>query len=105
MKSKVVVWYPKLWCDTFFQYENKAKGRIFQTFQACSLIPSGLQKRPHMAIMSKFETLSKVSLKLTSRINLGRGDARSNLSALDTARKPPLPPESGNIYPQTNKDP
>ena len=37
-----------------------------------SLTPSGLEKRSQMAILSKIEIASKVSLKLTSRINLGR---------------------------------
>ena len=38
--------------------------------------------------MSKIETTSKVSLKLTSKINLGRQGARNELSILDTAYKP-----------------
>ena len=38
--------------------------------------------------MSKIETTSKVSLKLTSRINLGMQGARNELSILDTAYKP-----------------
>ena len=42
--------------------------------------------------MSKIETTSKVSLKLASRINLGRQGMRAELSTLDTAHKPPPPP-------------
>ena len=40
-----------------------------------------------MAIMSKIETTSKVSLKLPSRIHLGRRGARTELSTLDTDYK------------------
>ena len=43
--------------------------------------------------MSKIETTSKVSLKLSSRINLGRQGARTELSTLDTAHKSPHIPE------------
>ena len=39
--------------------------------------------------MSKIETTSKVSLKLRSRTNLGRWDARAEPSTLDTAHKLP----------------
>ena len=39
--------------------------------------------------MSKIETTSKVSLEITSRINLGRQCKRAELSILDTAHKPP----------------
>ena len=39
--------------------------------------------------MSKIETTSKVSLKLPSRMKLGRRGARTELSALDTAHKLP----------------
>ena len=42
-----------------------------------------------MAIMSKTKTTSKVSLKLSSRINLEKQGARSDLSTLDTAHKLP----------------
>ena len=46
-----------------------------------------------LKIMSKIETTSKVSLKLTSRVNLGRRGARAKLSTLDTALNPkPLRP-------------
>ena len=37
--------------------------------------------------MSKIETASKLSLKLTSRIKLGRRGARAELSTLDTDHK------------------
>ena len=42
--------------------------------------------------MSKIETASKVSLKLTNRINLGKGGARAR-RAIDPAHKtlPPFP--------------
>ena len=53
--------------------------------QLSLITPSGLQKRPQMAITSK------VSLKLTSRINLGRRDARTKPPTLDTTHKPSLP--------------
>ena len=43
--------------------------------------------------MSKFETISKVSLKLPSRINLGRRGVRAELWTLDTAHKLPHSPE------------
>ena len=56
--------------------------------------------------MSKIETTSKVSLKLMSRINLGRRGARAKLSTLDTAHKPsptarkgPPPGQKGPIVP------
>ena len=39
--------------------------------------------------MSKIETTSKKSLKLPSRMNLGRRGAHTELSALDTAHKLP----------------
>ena len=39
--------------------------------------------------MSKIETTSKVSRKLTSRINLWRQGARAELPVLETAHKPP----------------
>ena len=39
--------------------------------------------------MSKIEAISKVSLKLTSKINLRRWSARAERSILDTAHKPP----------------
>ena len=42
--------------------------------------------------MSKIEAISKVSLKLTSKINLGRWSARAQRSILDTVHKPPPPP-------------
>ena len=48
------------------------------------LTPTGLQKRPQMASVT-----SKVSLKLTSRINLER---RGASSTLDTAYGPQAPP-------------
>ena len=60
---------------------------FFLLFLAC-LTPSGLQNRLQMAIMSKIETTSKVSLKLPSRINLGRRGARARRALdLDTAHK------------------
>ena len=57
-------------------------------FHFLCLTPLGLQKSPQMAIMSKIETTSKVSLKPTSRINL---------STLDTA--PSAPPPSAFLPP------
>ena len=42
--------------------------------------------------MSKIETTSKVSRKLTSRINLWRQGARAKLPTLETAHKHPPPP-------------
>ena len=39
--------------------------------------------------MYKIETTSKVSQKLTRKINLGRQGARAELSTLDTAHRPP----------------
>ena len=42
-----------------------------------------------MAIMSKIETTSKVSLKLHSRINLRRRGVRSEPSTFDTTHKLP----------------
>ena len=39
--------------------------------------------------MPKIETTSKASLRLLSRINLGRRGACTKLSTLDTAHKPP----------------
>ena len=41
---------------------------------------------------TKIEITSKASLKLTSRINLGRRDARAEPPTLDTAYNPPPPP-------------
>ena len=38
--------------------------------------------------MSKVETPSKVSLKLTTRMNLRRGGVRDKLSILDIVHKP-----------------
>ena len=52
--------------------------------------------------MSKIETASKLSLKLTSSIKLGRRGARAELSTLDTDHKPPLllhSPKRANDYP------
>ena len=54
---------------------------------------SGLQNRLQMAIiadymMSKIETTSKVSLKLPSRINLGRRDKTRTRWALDFGHSP-----------------
>ena len=56
--------------------------------------------------MSKIETASKLSLKLTSSIKLGRRGARAELSTLDTDHKPPPPSppppqrEKGQRFPQ-----
>ena len=52
--------------------------------------------------MYKIETTSKVSQKLTRKINLGRQGARAELSTLDTAHRPPHSPERPS---QANKDP
>ena len=41
---------------------------------------------------SKWKPLSKVSLKLTRRINLERKEAHKELSTLETTHKPPHPP-------------
>ena len=38
--------------------------------------------------MSKVETISKVSLELTTRMNLGRGGMHAKLSILDIVHKP-----------------
>ena len=46
-----------------------------------------LQKQPQISIMSKIETASKVSLKLTSMINFRRRGARAELLTLDTVHK------------------
>ena len=45
--------------------------------------------------MSKIETTSKVSLKLPSRIKLGRRGTGAKLSTLDTAHKPPPTTKKG----------
>ena len=42
---------------------------------------------------SKWKPLSKVSLKLTRRINLERKEAHKELSTLETTHKPPHPPQ------------
>ena len=44
--------------------------------------------------MFKVQTTSKVSMKLTSWINLGRRGVRAELSTLDTAHRPPRPPHN-----------
>ena len=63
---------------------------------------------------SKIKTTSKMSLKLSRRINLLRRGTRTKLSTLDTAHNPtpspPWPPpqthtEPGKGHPQANKDP
>ena len=41
--------------------------------------------------MSKIETASKVSLKFTNRVALGRWAAPAEVSTLDKAHKPPPP--------------
>ena len=46
--------------------------------------------------MSKIETTSKVSLKLPSRINLGRRGAPAELSTLDITHKLPHSLERAN---------
>ena len=48
--------------------------------------------------MSKIETTSKVSLKLTSRINLGKRGAQVR-PALDSGKNPQAPPPYPIPYP------
>ena len=53
--------------------------------------------------MSKIETASKLSLKLTSRIKLGRRGARAELSTLDTDHKhSPSTARKGPTIPPVN---
>ena len=49
---------------------------------------------------SKWKPLSKVSLKLTRRINLERKEAHKELSTLETTHKPPPPLQ--NTHPPTH---
>ena len=51
--------------------------------------------------MSKIETTSKVSLKFTNRVALGRWAARAEVSTLDKAHKPLPPPP----HAQAQKEP
>ena len=74
-------------------------GRVLDTTLSikkwmCILTPSGLKKWPQMPIMtiSEIETTSKVSLKLTSRINLGRRGVPGPSSRLCTQTTSPPPP-------------
>ena len=53
---------------------------------------------------SKWKPLSKVSLKLTRRINLERKEAHKELSTLETTHKPPPPPPQ-NTHPPTHTPP
>ena len=62
------------------------------------LIPSGLSK------ISKIETTSKVSLKFTIRINLGRRGAHASNTQLWTQPANP-PPQPGKSHNQAKKDP
>ena len=76
----------------------------------CILTPSGLKKWPQMPIMtiSEIETTSKVSLKLTSRINLGRRGVpgpSSRLCTQTTSPPPPPRPTQRKGLSQANKDP
>ena len=54
--------------------------------------------------MSKIETTSKLSLKLISRINLGRPSAGADQAVNFGNSLQPLP-QSGNSYPQVEKGP
>ena len=49
--------------------------------------------------MSKIKTTNKVSLKLPSRINLGRRGTHPEFATLDTAHKLPRSPERAKEYP------
>ena len=56
--------------------------------------------------MSKIKSTSEVSLKLTSRINVGRRGARRAFDFGHSPQDPlPPPPQPGKSYPQANKDP
>ena len=59
--------------------------------QEVLITPSGLQKRPQMTIMSKIRTISKVSLKLSIRINLGKPGVRAPSSRPSRQPTSPLP--------------
>ena len=90
-------------------------GRVLDTTLSikkwmCILTPSGLKKWPQMPIMtiSEIETTSKVSLKLTSRINLGRRGVpgpSSRLCTQTTSPPPPPRPTQRKGLSQANKDP